>query len=149
MPNWTFTAPVCIVLMSILLSIVVLYARYCLQPAVDFLEAPILIIILQNSLGVQRSVVVYTNGSYLRSITSVIGLTGVLTGWFSGAIKCIKEQSANVVIVLKAWLSVKGLKVVKNVSKVSCSLASKLKLIIKASINLSEGSSFSSPLYLG
>jgi len=29
MPNWTFTAPVCIVLMSVLLFTVVLYARYC------------------------------------------------------------------------------------------------------------------------
>jgi hypothetical protein len=52
---------------------------------------------------------------------SVIGLTGVLAGQFLGAIKCIKEQSANTVIVLKAWLSVKGLKVVRNVSKVSYS----------------------------
>ena len=30
MPNWTFTALVYIVLMSVLLSVVVLYVRYCL-----------------------------------------------------------------------------------------------------------------------
>ena len=65
MLNQTFTAPVCIILMSILLSIVVLYARYYLQPIVDFLKAPISIITLQNSLGVQHSVVVYINRSYL------------------------------------------------------------------------------------
>jgi hypothetical protein len=29
MPNWTFTAPVCIVSISILLLMVVLYIRYC------------------------------------------------------------------------------------------------------------------------
>jgi ABC-type amino acid transport system permease subunit len=29
-PNWTFTAPVCIVSISVLLFVVVLYARYCL-----------------------------------------------------------------------------------------------------------------------
>ena len=29
MPNWTFTALVCIVLISVLLFVVVLYARYC------------------------------------------------------------------------------------------------------------------------
>jgi len=39
--------------------------------------------------------------------------------WFLGVTKCIKERSANTVIILKAWLSVKGLKVVRNVSKVS------------------------------
>ena len=49
---------------------------------------------------------------------SIIGLTGILIGQFLGIIKCIKEWSANTVIVLKAWLSVKGLKVVRNVSKV-------------------------------
>ena len=45
---------------------------------------------------------VYANRSYLRSITSIMGLIGVLIGWFLGAIKCIKEWSANVVIALKA-----------------------------------------------
>jgi len=30
MPNWTFTAPVYVILMSILSFMVVLYARYCL-----------------------------------------------------------------------------------------------------------------------
>ena len=49
---------------------------------------------------------------------SVTGLTGVFIGWFLDTIKCIKEQSANIVVILKAWLSVKGLKVVKNISKV-------------------------------
>jgi len=29
MPNWTFTAPFCVVLMSVLLFTVVLYIRYC------------------------------------------------------------------------------------------------------------------------
>jgi len=54
----------------------------------------------------------------LRSVISIVGPTGVLIGWFLGAIKYIKEWLANMVIVLKAWLSVKGLKVVRNVSKV-------------------------------
>ena len=121
MPNWTFTAPAYIVLMSILLFTVVLYIRYYLQPTVDFLEAPVLIITLQNSLGVQRSMVIYVNRSCSRSVTSVTGLTGVLVGQFLGAIEYIKERSANTVIVLKAQLSIKGLKVVKNVSKVSYS----------------------------
>jgi hypothetical protein len=66
-------------------------------------------------------VVISANRSCPRSITSVIGLIGVLTGWFLGAIKCIKEQSANIVVILKAWVSIKGLKVVRNVSKVSYS----------------------------
>jgi len=65
--------------------------------------------------------VIYVNRSYLGSITSVIGLMGVLAGQFLGIIKCVKERSANTVVILKAWLSVKGLKVVKNVFKVSCS----------------------------
>ena len=119
--NQTFIALVYIVLISILLFIVVLYIRYCLYPIVDFLEAPILIITLQNSLGVQRSIVIYANGSYLRSVTSIVGLTGIIIGQFLGAIKCIKERSANTVVILKAQLSVKGLKVVRNVSKVSYS----------------------------
>jgi len=42
----------------------------------------------------------------------------MLIGWFLGAIKCIKEWLANTVIILKARPSVKGLKVVRNVSKV-------------------------------
>jgi hypothetical protein len=57
----------------------------------------------------------------LRSVTSIIGLIGMLAGQFLGVIKCIKERSANTVMVLKAWLSVKGPKVVRNVSKVSYS----------------------------
>jgi hypothetical protein len=47
-------------------------------------------------------VVIYANGSYLRSIMSVMGLIGVLTGQFLGAIKYIKERSANTVVILKA-----------------------------------------------
>jgi len=66
-------------------------------------------------------VVIYVNRSCSRSVTSITGLTGMLIGWFSGVIKCIKERLANTVVILKAWLSVKGLKVVRNVSKVSCS----------------------------
>jgi len=66
-------------------------------------------------------VVIYANGSCLQSIISITGLTGMLTGWFLGAIKCIKERLANMVVILKAWLSVKGLKVVRNVFKVSYS----------------------------
>ena len=54
----------------------------------------------------------------MRSVTSIIGLTGILIGYFLGIIKYIKERSTNTVIILKAWLSVKGLKVVRNVSKV-------------------------------
>jgi len=46
--------------------------------------------------------VIYINRSCSRSITSIVGLTGILTGWFLGVIKCIKERSANTVIVLKA-----------------------------------------------
>ena len=121
MPNWTFTALVYIISMSVLSSVVILYVRYYLQPMVDFLEAPMLIITLQNSLGVQHSIVIYTNGSCLWSVTSIIGLVGVLADWFLGVIKYIKEWLANVVIVLKAQLSIRGLKVVKNVSKVFCS----------------------------
>ena len=121
MPNQTFTALVCVILISILLSMVVLYTRYCPQPAVDFFKAPMLIITPQNSLEVQRSVVIYANGSCLWSIISIIDPTGILIGQFLGAIKYIKERSANTVIILKAQLSVKGLKVVRNVSKVSYS----------------------------
>ena len=52
---------------------------------------------------------------------SVIGLTDIFIDWFSGVIKYIKERSANTVIILKAWLSIKGLKIVRNIFKVSCS----------------------------
>ena len=64
---------------------------------------------------------IYTNRSYSRSITSITGLIGILIGQFSGIIKYIKERSANTVVILKAWLSIKGLKVVRNISKVSYS----------------------------
>jgi hypothetical protein len=47
-------------------------------------------------------VVIYTNRSYSRSVTSMTGLIGVLVGQFLGAIKCIKERSASTVIILKA-----------------------------------------------
>jgi len=66
-------------------------------------------------------VVIYANRSCLRSVTSIIGLIGVLADWFLGVIKCIKERLANTVVILKAWPSVKGLKVVRNVSEVSYS----------------------------
>jgi hypothetical protein len=46
--------------------------------------------------------VIYANRSYSRSVTSITGLIGILTGQFLGAIKYIKERSANTVIVLKA-----------------------------------------------
>ena len=121
MPNQTFIALVCVILISVLLFIVVLYLRYYLQPTVDFFKAPILIITLQNSLGVQRSIVIYINRSYLQSITSIIGLASILIDQFLGAIKYINKRSANMVVILKAQLSIKGLKVVKNVSKVSYS----------------------------
>ena len=45
---------------------------------------------------------IYINRSYSRSVTSITGLIGVLTGQFLGVIKYIKERSANTVIVLKA-----------------------------------------------
>jgi hypothetical protein len=48
-------------------------------------------------------------------------LIGVLIGGFLGVIKCIKERLANMVVILKAWLFVKGLKVVRNAFKDSCS----------------------------
>jgi len=66
-------------------------------------------------------VVIYINRSCLWSVPSVTGLVGIFADWFLGAIKCIKERSANAVIVLKAWLSIRGPKVVRNVSKVSYS----------------------------
>jgi hypothetical protein len=33
---------------------------------------------------------------------SIIGLIGILIGWFLGAIECIKERLANIVVILKA-----------------------------------------------
>jgi hypothetical protein len=45
----------------------------------------------------------------------------MLIDGFLGVIKCIKERLANIVIILKAWLFIKGLKVVRNVFKVFCS----------------------------
>ena len=120
-PNQTFMAPVCVILMFILLSIVVLYIRYYLQPTVDFLEAPMLIITLQNSLGVQCFVVIYANRSCLQSVIFIIEVAGILVGQFLGVSECIKERLANIVVILKAQLSIKGLKVVRNVSKVSYS----------------------------
>jgi hypothetical protein len=46
--------------------------------------------------------VIYVNRSYSRSITSIMGLTDIFIDWFLGIIKCIKERSANIVIILKA-----------------------------------------------
>ena len=46
--------------------------------------------------------VIYANRSYSRSITSMTGLIGILIGQFLGVIKCIKERSANTVVILKA-----------------------------------------------
>jgi hypothetical protein len=65
--------------------------------------------------------VIYINGSCSQSVKSVTGLIGVLINGFSGVIKCVKERLTNMVVILKAWSSVKGPKVVRNVSKVSCS----------------------------
>jgi hypothetical protein len=66
-------------------------------------------------------VVIYVNGSCSWSVKSVTGLIDVLTSRFSGAIEYKKERSANTVIILKAWSSVKDPKVVKNTFKDSCS----------------------------
>ena len=52
---------------------------------------------------------IYANRSCLQSIMSITGLTSIFIGWFLSAIECTKEQSANTVVILKAWLSVKGL----------------------------------------
>jgi len=65
--------------------------------------------------------VIYVNRSYLQFVISIIGPIGILIDWFLGVIKCIKERLANIVVILKAWLSVKGLKIVRNISKVSYS----------------------------
>jgi hypothetical protein len=66
-------------------------------------------------------VVIYINGSCSQSIKSITGLIGVFTDGFSGVIKYIKERSANIIVILKAWSFIKGPKVVRNVSKVSYS----------------------------
>jgi hypothetical protein len=55
--------------------------------------------------------------------------------------KCIKERLANMVVILKAWSSIKGLKVVRNTSRGSYSWLSKSKSIISAFIDLLRGSS--------
>ena len=46
--------------------------------------------------------VIYINGSCSRFIKFITGLIGVLIDGFSGAIKCAKEQLANIVVILKA-----------------------------------------------
>jgi hypothetical protein len=56
-------------------------------------------------------------------------------------IKYTKERSANTVVILKAWSSIKGLKAVRNASRDSCSWLSKSKSIISAFIDPSRGSS--------
>ena len=53
------------------------------------------------------------------SVISITGLIGIFIGWVLNIIKYIKKRLANTVVILKAWPSVKGLKVVRNVSKVS------------------------------
>jgi hypothetical protein len=50
--------------------------------------------------------VIYANRSCLWFTT---GFTNVLMGGFMGAIKYIKERSASIVMILKAWLSIKDL----------------------------------------
>ena len=84
--------------------------------------------------------VIYANGSCSWSVKSVTGLIGVLTDGFSGAIKCIKERSANTVVILKAWSFIKDLKVVRNAFRDSYSWLFKLKSIISAFINLLKDS---------
>src|SRR3984957_5191875 len=74
-------------------------------------------------------------------------IIGVLIEWFLGVTECIKERLANTVVILKAWVFVKGLKVVRNISKVFCFWLFRLKLIIRASINLLRDSFTSFPLY--
>ena len=46
---------------------------------------------------------------------------GVLISGFSGAIEYKKERSANTVVILKAWSSIKDPKVVRNAFRDSCS----------------------------
>jgi xanthosine utilization system XapX-like protein len=46
--------------------------------------------------------VIYANRSYSRSITSIVGLIGILIGRFLDIIKYIKERLANTVVILKA-----------------------------------------------
>jgi hypothetical protein len=46
--------------------------------------------------------VIYTNKSYSQSVKFITGLISVLIDGFSGVIKCIKEWSANIVVILKA-----------------------------------------------
>jgi hypothetical protein len=64
----------------------------------------------------------------------------VLIDGFLGAIKYIKERSANIVVILKAWSSIKGLKVVRNASRDSYSWLFKPRSIISAFINLLKDS---------
>ena len=45
----------------------------------------------------------------------------MLISGFLGAIKCKKERLANIVVILKAWLSIKDSKVVRNASRDSYS----------------------------
>jgi hypothetical protein len=65
--------------------------------------------------------VIYINESWLWFITSIIGLISELIDEFLGVIEYIKERLTNIVIILKAWLSIKDLKVVRNAFKVSYS----------------------------
>jgi hypothetical protein len=81
-------------------------------------------------------VVIYVNRSCSWFVKSVTGLMGVLIGGFSGAIKYKKERLANMVVILKAWLFIKDLKVVRNAFKDSYSWLFESKSIISAFINL-------------
>jgi hypothetical protein len=51
----------------------------------------------------------YANRSCLRFVISIAGFISMLTGGFIGVIKYIKERSASIVVILKAWLSIKDL----------------------------------------
>jgi ABC-type proline/glycine betaine transport system permease subunit len=65
--------------------------------------------------------VIYIKGFCSWFVKSITGLISILISGFSGVIKCIKEWLVNIVIILKAWSSIKGLKVVRNAFKDSCS----------------------------
>jgi hypothetical protein len=66
-------------------------------------------------------VVIYINGSCSQFVESVTGLIGVFISGFLGVIKYKKEWLANMVVILNAWSSIKGLKVVRNTSRGSYS----------------------------
>jgi hypothetical protein len=56
-----------------------------------------------NAIKFFRGIVFYSNIYINKScLWSVMGLIGILIGWFLGIIKCIKEWLANKVVILKA-----------------------------------------------